>query len=290
MDNDFENEAAESSGAIEQILPTTNEEEMKNLMKDLDKEQAYREHHCWRQSITVVISVIFVLFQLYATLSGHVTAQVLRATHLAFVQLLAFLLFPATKKMPKNTLPWYDVVLGLVGAGCWLYIVINFQMYAHGFENTLVSRTGNNTVLDVVIGIIGILILIESCRRIVGLPIMIIASIFIVYAFVGKYLPGFLHHRGYSLQRVVCHLFYNTEGIMGVPIGACSTFIFLFILFGALLEKTGIGQFFIDVCNAIAGGASGGPAKVAVLSSALLGTVSGSSVSNTVGSVPLQFQ
>ena len=284
MDNDFENEAAESSGAIEQILPTTNEEEMKNLMKDLDKEQAYREHHCWRQSITVVISVIFVLFQLYATLSGHVTAQVLRATHLAFVQLLAFLLFPATKKMPKNTLPWYDVVLGLVGAGCWLYIVINFQMYAHGFENTLVSRTGNNTVLDVVIGIIGILILIESCRRIVGLPIMIIASIFIVYAFVGKYLPGFLHHRGYSLQRVVCHLFYNTEGIMGVPIGACSTFIFLFILFGALLEKTGIGQFFIDVCNAIAGGASGGPAKVAVLSSALLGTVSGSSVSNTVGS------
>ena len=115
MDNDFENEAAESSGAIEQILPTTNEEEMKNLMKDLDKEQAYREHHCWRQSITVVISVIFVLFQLYATLSGHVTAQVLRATHLAFVQLLAFLLFPATKKMPKNILPWYDVVLGLVG-------------------------------------------------------------------------------------------------------------------------------------------------------------------------------
>jgi TRAP transporter 4TM/12TM fusion protein len=113
---------------------------------------------------------------------------------------------------------------------------------------------------------------------------MIIAGTFVVYAFVGKYLPGFLHHRGYSLQRVVCHLFYNTEGIMGTPIGACSTFIFLFILFGALLEKTGIGQFFIDLCNAIAGGASGGPAKVAVLSSALLGTVSGSSVSNTVGS------
>jgi len=284
MDNDFENEAAESSGAIEQILPTTNEEEMKNLMKDLDREQAYREHHCWRQYVTVIISVIFVLFQLYATLSGHVTAQVLRASHLAFVQLLAFLLFPATKKMPKNTLPWYDVALGLVGAACWLYIVINFQMYAHGFDNTLVSRTGNNTVVDVVIGIIGILILFESCRRIVGLPIMIIAAVFVVYAFTGKYLPGFLHHRGYSLQRVVCHLFYNTEGIMGVPIGACSTFIFLFILFGALLEKTGIGQFFIDVCNAIAGGASGGPAKVAVLSSALLGTVSGSSVSNTVGS------
>ncbi len=261
---------------IDNILPTSNEEEMKNLMKDLDREQAYREHKCWRQYITVIISVIFVVFQLYATLSGSITAQILRASHLAFVQLLAFLLFPATKKMPRNTLPLYDVLLGLVGAGCWMYIVINFQ--------TLVRRSGNNTTLDVIIGIIGILILFESCRRIVGLPIMTIATIFVIYAFAGKYLPGFLHHRGYSLQRVVCHLFYNTEGIMGTPIGACSTFIFLFILFGALLEKTGIGQFFIDVCNAIAGGASGGPAKVAVLSSALLGTVSGSSVSNTVGS------
>ena len=265
-----------TSSAIDNILPTSNEDEMKNLMKNLDREQAYREHKCWRQYITVIVSIIFVAFQLYATLSGAVTAQILRATHLAFVQFLAFLLFPATKKLPRDTLPLYDVILGLVGAGCWMYIVINFQQ--------LVRRSGNNTVIDVIIGIIGILILFESCRRIVGLPIMIIAGTFVVYAFVGKYLPGFLHHRGYSLQRVVCHLFYNTEGIMGTPIGACSTFIFLFILFGALLEKTGIGQFFIDLCNAIAGGASGGPAKVAVLSSALLGTVSGSSVSNTVGS------
>lgn len=261
---------------IEHILPTSNEEEMKRMMKELDREQSYREHKCWRQYITVFISVIFVLFQLYATLSGAITAQVLRATHLAFVQFLAFLLFPPTKNSPRNTLPWYDIVLGLIGMACWLYIVVNFD--------SLVRRSGNNTPLDVAVGIVGILVLFESCRRIVGLPIMIIAGSFIVFAFAGKYLPGFLHHRGYSLQRVVCHLFYNTEGIMGTPIGACSTFIFLFILFGALLEKTGIGHFFIDVCNALAGGASGGPAKVAVLSSALLGTVSGSSVSNTVGS------
>lgn len=261
---------------IKHILPTSNEEEMKRMMKELDREQSYREHKCWRQYITVFISVIFVLFQLYATLSGAITAQVLRATHLAFVQLLAFLLFPPTKNSPRNTLPWYDIVLGLIGLACWLYIVVNFD--------SLVRRSGNNTPLDVAVGIVGILVLFESCRRIVGLPIMIIAGSFIVFAFAGKYLPGFLHHRGYSLQRVVCHLFYNTEGIMGTPIGACSTFIFLFILFGALLEKTGIGHFFIDVCNALAGGASGGPAKVAVLSSALLGTVSGSSVSNTVGS------
>lgn len=253
-----------------------NEQEMKDLLARLDKEQSFREHQCWRRHITVIVSVVFCIFQLYATLSGTVTAQILRASHLAFVQFLAFLLFPATKKHPKNTLPWYDWVLGLTGAGCWMYIVINFD--------SLVRRTGINTTLDIVVAVIGIIILFESCRRLVGLPLMIIAACFILYAFLGSYLPGFFNHRGYTLKRIASHLFFNTEGIMGTPIGACSTFIFLFILFGTLLEKTGIGQFFIDICDAIAGGSSGGPAKVAVLTSALLGTVSGSSVSNTVGS------
>ena len=261
---------------MENLGPTSNEAELKEMMKNLDREQAYREHTCWRQYITVLVSIAFVVFQLYSSLSGMVTAQILRATHLAFVQMLAFLLFPATKKLPRNHLPWYDVVLALVGAACWFYIVVNFQ--------ELARRTGAFTFLDIFVACIGILILAESCRRIVGLPILIIATCFVLYALFGRYMPGFLNHRGYSIKRVAAHLFYNTEGIMGVPIGACSTFIFLFILFGALLEKTGIGQFFIDICNAIAGGASGGPAKVAVLTSALLGTVSGSSVSNTVGS------
>jgi len=258
------------------FTPTANEEEIKELMKQIDRESAYREHNCWRQYITVIVSIAFCFFQLYATLSGAITAQILRATHLAFVQLLGFLLFPATKKMPRNTLPWYDVVLGLIGAAAWMYISLNFD--------SLARRAGMYTQIDIAVGVVGIIILLESCRRIVGLPILIIASAFIIYAFAGPYLPGFLNHRGYSFERVVAHLFYNTEGIMGTPLGACATFIFLFILFGALLEKTGIGQFFIDICNAIAGGASGGPAKVAVLTSALEGTVSGSSVSNTVGS------
>ncbi len=258
------------------FTPTANEEEIKELMKQIDRESAYREHACWRQYITVVISIAFCVFQLYAVLSGAVTAQILRATHLAFVQLLGFLLFPATKKMPRNTLPWYDILLGLAGAAAWMYISINFD--------ALARRAGMYTQLDIAVGVLGIVILLESCRRIVGLPILIIAACFMAYAFAGPYLPGFLNHRGYSFERVVAHLFYNTEGIMGTPLGACATFIFLFILFGALLEKTGIGQFFIDICNAIAGSASGGPAKVAVLTSALEGTVSGSSVSNTVGS------
>ena len=126
---------------VDDMLPTTNEDEMKQLMKELDKEQSYREHKCWRQYITVIISVAFVLFQLYATLSGRITAQILRASHLAFVQALAFLLFPASKRLPRNTLPLYDVVLAFLGAACWLYIVINFQQ--------LVRRTGAYTMQDI---------------------------------------------------------------------------------------------------------------------------------------------
>ena len=188
---------------------------------------------------------------------------------------LAYLLFPMKKDMPKDKLPWYDVIIAIVGACSWLYISINFD--------SLVRRAGIYNTTDIIIGIVGILILFEACRRIVGTPILIISLVFIVYALFGAYAPGFLNHRGYSIQRLVSHLYYNTEGIMGTPIGASATFIFLFIFFGALLDKTGIGQFFIDICNAIAGSYDGGPAKVAVLTSAMFGTVSGSSVSNTVG-------
>lgn len=271
------NQASEVLGDFnESMTPTTNMEEIQEFMKQYDPESAYREHKCWKRYITIIVSFLFCAFQLYATLSGTVTAQILRATHLAFVMLLGFLLYPASRKLPLNTLPLYDVALALVGFGCWMYVALNFDV--------LVRRTGAFLPMDIAIGVIGIVILFEACRRVAGLPMMVIAGLFIAYAFAGPYLPGFLNHRGYSFQRVVAHLFYNTEGIMGTPIGACATFIFLFIMFGAFLEKTGIGQFFIDICNAIAGGASGGPAKVAVLTSALEGTVSGSSVSNTVGS------
>jgi len=119
---------------------------------------------------------------------------------------------------------------------------------------------------------------------VVGLPIVVIASSFLLYSYFGAYFPGFLAHRGYSISRIVSHMYFTTEGILGIPLGVSATFIFLFVLFGAFLEKTGIGKLFIDIANAIAGWASGGPAKVAVITSALEGTVSGSSVANTVGS------
>lgn len=263
-------------GISNSMTPTSNMEDIQEYMKQYDPEATYREHKCWKQYITIIVSLVFCSFQLYATLSGTLTAQILRSTHLAFVMLLGFLLYPASRKMPLNTLPLYDVALGLAGFACWMYTAVNFD--------TLVRRTGDFLPIDIAVGVAAILILFEACRRIAGIPIMIIAGTFIIYAFAGPWLPGFLNHRGYSFERVVAHLYYNTEGIMGTPIGACASFIFLFIMFGSFLEKTGIGQFFIDICNAIAGGAAGGPAKVAVLTSALEGTVSGSSVSNTVGS------
>ena len=250
-------------------------EELDDYMSKYDSESRYRRFKDWKKYLIIVISVAFCLFQLYSILSGKITAQVVRATHLAFVMALAYLLFPMMKDMPKDKLPWYDVIIAIVGACSWLYITINFD--------SLVRRAGIYNTADIIIGIIGILILFEACRRIVGMPILIISLVFIVYALFGAYAPGFLNHRGYSIQRLVSHLYYNTEGIMGTPIGASATFIFLFIFFGALLDKTGIGQFFIDICNAIAGSYDGGPAKVAVLTSAMFGTVSGSSVSNTVG-------
>ena len=136
--------------------------------------------------------------------------------------------------------------------------------------------------MDTIMAGLGIALVLGACWRVVGPPIVIIASCFFIYGLTGKYMGGFLLHRGFSLKRIITHLFITTEGVIGNPLGVCSTYIFLFILFGAFLEKTGIGQFFIDLANSLAGWAAGGPAKVAVLSSALQGTVSGSSVSNTV--------
>ena len=132
------------------------------------------------------------------------------------------------------------------------YFIINYK--------PLQFRAGAYTQADVIMAALGILLVLCACWRVVGPPIVIIASIFFIYGLVGGYLPSFLHHRGFSLQRVITHLFITTNGIIGNPLGVCSTFIFLFILFGAFLEKTGIGQFFIDLANSLAGWAAGGPA------------------------------
>ena len=243
-------------------------------LSTLDKESAYRSFTGWQNTVITIILICFTTFQLFASLTGRVPQQQVRYIHLGFAIALAFWLYPASAKFDRTKLNIPDLLLGCAFVGVVGYCVINYA--------GLLQRAGRFSDMDMYVGILAIILIIEACRRVVGVPIVVIACIFVLYARFGAYMPGFLRHRGYTVKRIVTHLFYTTEGIIGTPIGACSTFIFLFIMFGAFLEKTGIGQFFIDIANALAGWAAGGPAKVAVLSSALQGTVSGSSVANTV--------
>ncbi len=250
----------------------TESEEIK--LDEIDRESKYKIFSPTGDKILTVVLTIFTLFQLYASISNKVPLQILRYTHLGFAISLAYIIYPAFKHSDRRKLPWYDILCACLFVCVVSYFIINYK--------PLQYRAGAYTKWDTIMAGLGIFLVLLACWRVVGPPIVCIATFFLLYGITGKYMGGFLHHRGYSVKRIITHLFITTEGIIGNPLGVCSTFIFLFILFGAFLEKTGIGQFFIDLANALAGWAAGGPAKVAVLSSALQGTVSGSSVSNTV--------
>ncbi len=248
--------------------------EIQQIMSKFDRESAFRTLTGHRGLILSVILVCFSLLQLYSTWF-IIPSTHMRPLHLGIVVMLAYFLYPAHRGGPKDTLPWYDVALGLLALALFLYPVLNFNQLA---------RQNSYPLYQYWIGGVAILLLAEACRRVVGLPIVVVASAFILIGLFGRSMPGFAANRGFNIQQVIKHLYFTQEGVFGVPVGASSTFIFLFILFGAFLEKTGVGEFFIDLSNAIAGKQRGGPAKVAVITSALEGTVSGSSVANTVGS------
>ncbi len=249
--------------------------EAEAVLREYDKESAYRSGLPKPLELFIgVLLVCFSLFQIYTSIIT-IPSQLLRCFHLTFVTVLVFLLFPAKKGTAHNRIPWYDWILAAISMSVMLYVPLNYDY--------VIKNMGNYGTLQTVIGILGILLVMEACRRVVGIPIMVVVGVFLLYTLFGKYVPGTFSHRGYSLARVASQMFFTTEGIFGTPIGVSATFIFLFILFGAFLEKTGVGKLFIDISNAIAGRYSGGPAKVAVISSALQGTVSGSSVANTVG-------
>lgn len=225
--------------------------------------------------IVSAICICFTMFQLYTSYFGVLDAHLQRAIHLSFGMCLIFLLYPTRHSWPRDSIHPFDLLLSIVGTAVPLYVVVTYQ--------DLVGRAGTVTTLDYLMGGIGTLMVLEGCRRVVGKPMVIVAVSFILYAFAGPYLPNVLAHRGVDAEDLIAHLYFTTEGVFGIPLGVSSTFIFLFILFGAYLESTGLGRFFIDIANAIAGWSSGGPAKVTVLASGMMGTVSGSSVANVVG-------
>ena len=253
-------------------------EEVNEIMAKYDRESAVRIFSGKKALLVKILLIAFTVFAVSINTFIQFNAQVHRSTFIALVLFLAFILYPAKKDAPKNTnkVPWYDLVLAFAGAAAFLYMGLNFEQ--------LVAQAGNYTSRDIIVAMIAIVILFEACRRVVGIPILVVVGLFILYAYFGASIPGYFGHRGFGFQRIATHLYFTTEGIIGTPLAVCSTFIFLFILFGAFLERTGIGQFFIDIANSIAGKATGGPAKVAVISSALQGTITGSSVANTVGS------
>lgn len=245
------------------------------VMQKFDKESDKRDPVGIWHYIICAICILFSCFQLYTAIFGVLDAHLQRTIHLCFGLVLIYLLYPARKSWSRKKMNPLDAILAVLSVVATMYLVINYK--------ELVTRAGMNTPTDIVIGVIGVLLVFEATRRTVGWPMLTVALVFLAYAFLGPYMPGILAHRGVSFDELVSHLYFTTEGIFGVPMGVSSTFIFLFILFGAYLDATGLGKFFIDFANALAGWAVGGPAKVAVLSSGLMGTVSGSSVANVAG-------
>lgn len=252
-------------------------DELQEKLKSLDKESNIMEYSGICGKIVAAICICFSLFQIYTGIFGTLDAMIQRCIHLSFGICLVFLLCPTKKSWVKGgRFHPIDILFTVLAIIPPIYILVNYQH--------LILRAGTVTPTDAVVGLLGMVMVLEAARRIVGLPIVIVVLCFLAYGFLGPYMPGPLAHRGLTINQMVGHLFFTTEGVFGIPLGVSSTFIFLFILFGAYLEKTGLGKFFIDIANALAGWASGGPAKVAVISSALQGTISGSSVANVVGS------
>lgn len=247
---------------------------VEEILAKYDREATFRRLHGFWGKLIVIMCIAFSGFQLYTAALGVLPAQLQRSWHLAFALALIFLLYPASSKSPRNKMHWFDVVLALAGVAVGLYMVI--------FYHDIVLRAGLPTFWDLFFGALAILLVLEASRRIVGWPISLIAFLFLLYAYAGPYIPGLFGHRGFALRRIISHMYLTTEGILGLPLGVSATFVFLFILFGAFLHKTGLGKFFIDLALAATGHTTGGPAKVAVVSSGLFGTISGSSVANTV--------
>ncbi|WP_061810850.1 TRAP transporter permease [Rossellomorea vietnamensis] len=253
-------------------------EQQQELLEKYDPESSTRKfHHGIFKWIIFFGLLAFSLFQLVASIFQFIPRQLLLSIHLGFALSLVFLLFPARKKnLKKDKIAWYDVVLSVISIGIGAYWPI--------MQDDIVSRVGLMTSLDFYVGFAAMILVLEATRRAVGLPITIIASAFILYMYYGRLMPGFLAHRGYDWDDIVKTMFFTSEGILGTPLYVSATFIFLFLLFGAFLVKTGVGQYFNDLAVSIAGKRVGGPAKVAIFSSALQGTISGSSVANVVTS------
>ena len=270
------------------LIPDVSQEEIEKAIEEV--EYTGRKHGPLLAMIVSGIAAAWSLFQLWIASPlpfmfdfGILVDVPARGIHLAFGLLLCFLMFPAARSLATRQIPVYDIVLALVGAGCALYLWFGYA--------GLVERDGILMNVDVfgfsfpfeaVLGGVGMLLLMEATRRSIGLPLVIVASVFIVYSIFGQSMPDIISHRGLSLTRLIGYHWLGGEAIFGIPIDVSVSFVFLFVLFGALLDKAGAGKYFLDLSFAMVGKYRGGPAKAAILASGMTGAISGSSIANVV--------
>ena len=257
----------------EQEKDTVSTENLDDVMRKYDKESNVRVWTGWAEKVVSVLLALFSVYCIYMTLVSTALPEIRLSLFLCFITLAGYLVFPARRKHVRpNYMPWFDIVLAFVGGGCFLYHAMDAMR--------IIKMMGRIGPWQIAAGVVGLICLAELCRRCVGVPILVVAGLLLGYTFYNKLSYGMPF--AIALRDIVNTLFYSPSGVIGTPVNVCFTYIVLFIIFGAFLERTGIAGFFIAFANRIAGRSSGGPAKVAVISSALCGMVSGSSVGNTV--------
>jgi len=220
------------------------------------------------------VAIAMSLFQIYTGFAGELAGSKQLSIHLTFAMILCFAYFPARRKSPKNRIPLPDMILGVFAAGCAFYLFANY--------NHVVTSVGDAEPYDILIGFGLIVLVLEATRRSISPILPLICIVFLLYAYFGPYMPGELAHRGFRVKRIVDHIFMSGEGLWGVPLRVSATFVFLFVLFGAFLDKIGAGAYLINLSFAVMGKYRGGPAKAAVVASCAMGSISGSSIANTV--------
>ncbi|SES88149.1 TRAP transporter, 4TM/12TM fusion protein [Natronincola peptidivorans] len=251
------------------------EEKQQKLLEKYDSESRFRIFSNQKTALAVkVFAIAIALYHLYVSYFGTLVTLKHRSLHVAGILALTYFLFPAYKKANRKKMAWYDAVLGVLALSTTVYIFKDYLGIVH--------RAGIPNSTDLFFGVVLIVLVLEAARRVTGFALPLLGILFIGYALFGRQMPGFFGHRGYGWTEVVNHLFVSTDGVYGTAVGVASTYIFLFILFGAFMNKSGMGQFFNDISLALAGHTKGGPAKVAVIASGFLGSINGAAVANVV--------
>lgn len=251
------------------------EELQTNLLEKFDKESKTRKFgNRSFEKCVYWVAIGIALYHFITSFIGYPATHLHRSLHVGMMLVMAFVLYPATKKASRSKMAWYDYVFSVLSMAVVVYIWTDYA----GFIN----RMGMPNTMDVIMGTLLILLVMEASRRISGMPLVILSGLFLAYGLFGQSMPSIFMHRGYTWANLVNHAFINTEGIYGTSVNVAASYIFLFILFGAIMNKSGMGQFFNDIALALAGHTKGGPAKVAVIASGFLGSINGSAVANVV--------